>query len=216
MRRIALAAVLVTSAAAAKSDQAVGTDESQMDAPIAVRGTLDGTTARLVVDYRIETLGGPEVQTTALELTMPTGAVVTGATITQGGATHRMTLDEIVAVGEQFGDAFGDEGKIAPTTWVAKIALNTYLGPSYGVSVVIGAPIRTDVLLSLEVTERLLPPLLPLKVLKAFQAQRAEAKGVTEAYSCITDNTLRPITIEPGQDSENLDSIKSTTTAQEL
>jgi|GEM_PF-2491849 len=151
MRRIALAAVLVTSAAAAKSDQAVGTDESQMDAPIAVRGTLDGTTARLVVDYRIETLGGPEVQTTALELTMPTGAVVTGATITQGGATHRMTLDATDVVDKQFGDAFGDEGKIAPTTWVAKIALNTYLGPSYGVSVVIGAPIRTDVLLSLEV-----------------------------------------------------------------
>lgn len=152
MRRIALAAVLVTSAATAKTDRATSEDESLVDAPIAVRATLDGTTARMVVDYRIETRDVPESPTTTLELTMPTGAVVTGATITQGGATHRMTLEAVDVVDKQFGDAFGaDEASSPPSTWVAKIVLNSYIGPSYAVSVIIGAPIRTDVLVSLEV-----------------------------------------------------------------
>ena len=87
MRRIALAAVLVTSAATAKTDRATSEDESLVDAPIAVRATLDGTTARMVVDYRIETRDVPESPTTTLELTMPTGAVVTGATIEKNSAS---------------------------------------------------------------------------------------------------------------------------------
>ncbi|MFN0253468.1 MAG: vWA domain-containing protein [Kofleriaceae bacterium] len=152
MCRIALAALLVTSAAAAKTDLEPGDDERGEYDPVAIRATLDGISARLVVDYRITTPDTDDVSPTSLHLALPDGAVVTGATITHAGIARRMKLDTVEMVEKQFEDVFGgDAPERKPTMWIAKIAMSRDYDSRTSVDVTIAAPVRTQIGLSLEI-----------------------------------------------------------------
>lgn len=149
MRRIAFAALLVTSSALAKKIETAD-DAPAHDDPVAVRAKLDGTTARMVVDYRITTQA--EAFFSQFEFPLPTGGVVVGATLTHGGSTHRMALDASDSVEKKFIDAFSEAKHGPARTWVAKIDANSYGLRGYGVSLMIGGPKSTEVVVSLEIT----------------------------------------------------------------
>ena len=147
MRRIALAALLVAFPALARGEVPEHGD------PVAVRATLDGISARIVVDYRVHTADPAEIPLVNLTLPLPPGAVVTGATLTHRGVAHRMTLGSGVTVEQKFQAAFGGGGDsdAAPTIWVAKLSLPTPFDRTYSVELSLGAPVRSRVDLSLEI-----------------------------------------------------------------
>ncbi|MGE0398572.1 MAG: VWA domain-containing protein [Kofleriaceae bacterium] len=150
MRRIALAALLVTSAAAAKSQTATD-DDVRETAPVAIRAKLDGTTARMSVDLQLVTAADSTSST--YDIPLPFGAVVAGATIHHRGIAHPMSLDTTQNVEKQFEVAFDNTGSSpTPRTWVAKIEPNVYGIDGIGVTLVLGAPKASELRVTLEVT----------------------------------------------------------------
>lgn len=148
MRRIAL--LVLTPWLWASTATAETTDGEA--SPTAVRAKLDGTSARLTAEYRIHTTDPATLVTTEVNLPLPAGGVVVGATIAHAGVTHRLALDTAQRVEERFMAAFGDdEAPGTPTTWVAKVALSVDWGTTPSVTASIAAPIETDVVLSLEI-----------------------------------------------------------------
>lgn len=144
MRWLAIVALLGATTASADSS------EDWYAKPAAVRGVLDGTSARLVATYRVATWAG-DSPTNHEDIALPNGGVVVGATITHGGVAHRMTLDSRDAVEEQYAAAFVEsETSARPTTWIAQLAGDYNFG-NREVTFTIAAPISTHVQLDIEV-----------------------------------------------------------------
>lgn len=148
---LALLTLLVASSAQARKVAVAGDSEDPTD-PVIVRASLDGITAKFVVDYHVPTTT-LDSSTVLLSLAVPKGGVVTGATITHDGTVHRLALGASADVETQFSAAFGEAREGAtPDIWVAKITMDSYGMDGTGVTAVIVAPIETEVVLSLEMS----------------------------------------------------------------
>jgi Mg-chelatase subunit ChlD len=178
--------LLALGARAAEADR----EGPAFQAPSAIHAVLDGTQARLVVRFA-HRVAGPD--RSVLVLTKPTGAVITGASVTVAGQAHRLALVHADAGAAAF-DAIRKAPAGAARGWAALIKETTTM-----TSVALLAPRNAVVALEVE-----------MMVPTCFYND-ARYAALPDSWSTALDATLRARTIPDAAKAACLDRDASDT-----
>ncbi|MEO8553426.1 MAG: hypothetical protein ABI678_25810, partial [Kofleriaceae bacterium] len=121
-------------------------EDAREPAPYWIHGTLEGTTAKLVIRFRIHPVG-PSAWNT-FELAIPDGGVVTGAVVAGDGVSHRLALDLTERADAQFAKV--SDARPGPRRgWAVELVPSDPF--KRGVNALVAAPRATVLTIDLEV-----------------------------------------------------------------